>query len=181
MSDEEIRGRNFVLEGQFSPDWDKYWTHNGTGFAVTNEDDQGPYLLMNQKAMVSQLFDTVVFTERQMAGATYRIAFRYENYGEGPGAGVVIRTSSGKAQPIDLSGRIPEKPLADWNPFPSYAIDDVVAADTDITLELQGPDIGGSSGLRITDIDVQLHLVPLQLTRIQLDDRVYETPTPVNA
>lgn len=182
MSDEEIRGRNFVLAGLFPSNWKTHWTHNGEGAAVINTDPEyGHYLMMNGKAIVTQAFDTAVFTERQMEGATYRIAFQYENYGDKAGAKVVIKTGTGKEHSIDLSGKTPDRPLADWNPFPSYAMEDVVAADKNITLDLQGPVEKGSSGLRITDIDVQLHLVPLQLKHIQLDDRVYETPTPVKA
>ncbi|MDQ3200921.1 MAG: hypothetical protein M3Q94_01935 [Pseudomonadota bacterium] len=181
MSDEEIEGRNFVLEGNFSPDWKTHWTHNEKGTVAINQDALGSYLLMNQKAMVTQLFDTTVFTERQMEGATYKIAFRYENLGGGADAGVLIRTSTGKEHWINLSGITPEMPLANWNDYPSYSIDSVVADDKNITLELQAPDVTGSSGLCITDIEVQLHLVPLQLKSIQIDDRVYETSTSINA
>lgn len=178
MSDDEIRGRNFILHGRFSSGWNTPWKHNGTGAARTFADpDYGNYLMMNGRAIVAQVFDTAVFTDAQMEGATYRIAFQYENLGEGGNSKTLIKTGTGKQIPIDLSGKPPSKPLADWNPFESFAINDVVAADKTIDVELHGSDLGGSQGLRITDVDVQLHLVPLQLERIQLDDKVYEGQT----
>ena len=178
MSDDEIRGRNFILHGRFPAGWNTPWKHNGTGYARTYSDEvYGNYLMMNGSAIVTQAFNTAVFTDAQMEGATYRIAFQYENYGEGGNSKVIVKTEAGKQIPIDLSGKPPSKPLADWNPFESFAINDVVAADKTIDVELHGSDSGGSAGLRITDVDVQLHLVPLRLERIQLDGKVYEGQT----
>lgn len=179
MSDDEIRGRNFILHGRFPSGWDIPWKKKSVeGNARTYEDTEfGYYLMMNEKAIVTQVFDTAAFTDAQMEGATYRIAFQYENLGEGGNSKVNIKTGTGKQIPIDLSGVLPSKPLAEWNPYDSFAINDVVAADKTIDVELHGSDLGGSSGLRITDVDVQLHLVPLQLERIKLDDKVYEGQT----
>ncbi|MBV7544984.1 hypothetical protein KW849_01505 [Pseudomonas sp. PDM26] len=178
MSDDEIRGRNFILHGRFSSGWNTPWKHDGQGAARTFEDpDYGNYLMMNGKAIVAQAFDTAVFTDAQMEGATYRIAFQYENFGEGENSKVLVITGIGKQIPIDLSGKPPSKPLADWNPFESFAIDGVVAADKTIAVEMHGSASSGSSGLRMTDVDVQLHLVPLQLARINLDGKLYEGQT----
>ena len=178
MSNDEIRGRNFILHGRFPSDWKTPWKQIGPGNARTFADpDYGNYLMMNLKAIVAQTFDTAVFTDAQMEGATYRIAFQYENYGDGGNSKVLVKTGTGKQIPIDLSGQPPSKPLADWNPFESFAINDVVAADKTIDVELHGSDSSGSAGLRITDVDVQLHLVPLRLERIQLDGKVYEGQT----
>lgn len=175
MSEDEIQGRNLVIDGRFSETWKSNWEHDGVGNAVPFRDDvYGNYLTMNQKAGVSQSFDTAIFTEEQLKGASYRISFQYENYGEGDNAGVEIKTASGKNDFIDLSGKKTRQPLADWNLYPSYEIKEVVAADENIALKLQGSDLGGSSGLRMTDIRVDLHLVPLKLKSIQLDGRHYE-------
>lgn len=177
MSEDEIQGRNLVKDGRFPATWKSNWTHDLIGNAVAFGDPVfGNYLTMNQKAGVSQSFDTVIFTEEQLKGASYRISFQYENYGDGDNAGVEIETSSGKNDFIDLSGKKTRQPLADWNRYPSYEFRDVVAADENIALKLQGSDLGGSSGLRMTDIRVDLHLVPLKLTSLKVDERFYEVP-----
>lgn len=177
MSEDEIQGRNLVKDGRFPTTWRSHWTHDGVGQAVTRVDsDYGNYLMMNQKAGVSQAFDTATYTEEQLTGASYRISFQYENYGAGGNAGVEIENDSGKRDFIDLSGKKTRQPLADWNHYPSYGIKDVEAADKKITLRLQGSDLGGSSGLRITDIRMDLHLVPLKLSKLDVDGRSYEVP-----
>jgi hypothetical protein len=177
MSEDEIQGRNLIKDGRFPATWKSNWAHDGVGNAVPFGDPVfGSYLTMNRKAGVSQAFDTAIFTEEQLKGASYRISFQYENYGEGDNAGVEIETDSGIVDFIDLSGKKTRQPLADWNLYPSYGIRDVVAADEKIALKLQGSDLGGSSGLRMTDIRVDLHLVPLKLTGLKVDDRHYEVP-----
>ena len=177
MSEDEIQGRNLVKDGRFPTGWDSNWTPDGVGQAVTREDsDYGSYLMMNRTARVSQVFDTAIFTEDQLKGANYRISFQYENYGEGANAGVEIENGSGKKDFIDLSGKRTKQPLADWNHYPSYGIKEVVVADENITLRLRGPDSGGSTGLRITDIRVDLDLVPLKLSKLDVDGRSYEVP-----
>lgn len=181
MSNDEIRGCNFVQHGRFPGGWETHWTHDGQGNVRNFTDPEyGNYLMMNERAIVHQTFYTAVFTERQMEGATYKIAFQYENLGEGGNSKVIVRTAGGKDLPIDLSVKNPDQPLADWNHYSPNAFEIVVAADENITLELHGSDLSGSSGLRMTDVDVQLHLIPLQLKHIQLDDRVYQTQTLVN-
>lgn len=52
-----------------------------------------------------------------------------------------------------------------------------MAADKTIDVEMHGSDLGSSSGLRMTDVDVQLHLEPLKLARIKLDGKLYEGQT----
>ncbi|WP_223480247.1 MULTISPECIES: hypothetical protein [unclassified Pseudomonas] len=177
MSEIEIQGRNLIKDGRFPATWKSNWRHDGVGNAVSFGDPVfGNYLTMNMKAGVSQAFNTAIFTEEQLKGASYRVSFQYENYGEGDNAGVEIETGSGKKDFIDLSGKKTRQPLADWNLYPSYGIRDVVAADENIALKLQGSDLGSSSGLRMTDIRVDLHLVPLKLTGLKVDGRHYEVP-----
>ncbi|CAI8828296.1 CBM6 domain-containing protein [Pseudomonas sp. IT-P44] len=177
MSEIEIQGRNLIKAHRFPADWKSYWTHDNVGNVQVRGDPAfGNYLIMNESAGVSQAFDTAIFTEEQLKGASYKISFQYENYGEGNGAGVEIVTGEGKFDFIDLSGKDPRQPLADWRFYPSYGIRDVVAADKNITLQLQGSDVGGSSGLRMTDIRVDLHLEPLKLTNIKVDERDYGVP-----
>jgi hypothetical protein len=177
MSEDEIQGRNLVKDGRFPATWKGFWTHDGVGnVALFGDPVFGNYLTMNRKAGVSQTFNTVNFTEEQLKGASYRVSFQYENYGDGDNAGVEIETGSGKNDFIDLSGKKNRQPLADWNLYPSYGIRDVVVADENIALKLKGSDLGGSSGLRMTDIRVDLHLVPLKLTGLKVDDRHYEVP-----
>ena len=175
MTDEEIKGRNLVQRGRFPSDWKTFWTHDGVGNAVVSTDPlYDYYLMMNRLAKVTQVIETPVFTPAQMTGVVFRIAFVYENYHDGGNSKVVLTTTSGKVTPIDLSGKIPEQPQADWNPFPYLTIEGMTSADRDLTVDLHGSDLAGSSGLRITDIDVDVRLVPLVLEKIQLDDRVYE-------
>lgn len=177
MSEDEIQGRNLVKDGRFPASWESNWTHDGVGNVVTREDDvYGRYIMMNQTARVSQVLDTARFTEEQLKGASYRISFQYENYNDGANAGVEIEIGSGKKDFIDLSGQKTRQPLADWNHYPFYGIKDVVVADENITLRLRGSALGGSSGLRMTDIRVDLHLVPLEVKGIKLDGRYYEVP-----
>ena len=177
MSEDEIQGRNLIKDGRFPATWKSHWAHDGVGNAVSFEDPFfGNYLTMNRKAGVSQAFETAIFTEEQLKGASYKISFQYENFGDGDNAGVEIKTVSGENDFIDLSGKKTRQPLADWNLYPSYGIRDVVAADENIALKLQGSDLGGSSGLRMTGIRVDLHLVPLKLTGLKVDDRHYEVP-----
>ncbi|MEZ1315455.1 hypothetical protein QIW53_05505 [Pseudomonas fluorescens] len=175
MSEDEVKGRNLILRGRFPSDWKTSWTHDGVGsVAIATDPGYGYYLMMNRLAKVTQVIDAPVFTAAQMTGVTYRIAFVYENWGDGANSKVVLTTGSGKVTPIDLSGKIPEQPDAEWNPYPYFTIKDMSAADRDLTVDLHGSDKSGSSALRITDIDVDVRLVPLVLEKIQLDDRVYE-------
>lgn len=177
MSEDEIQGRNLIKDGRFPATWKSNWRHDGVGNAVSFGDPVfGNYLTMNQKAGVSQSFNTAIFTEEQLKGANYRISFQYENYGEGDNAGVGIQTESGINDFIDLSGKKTRQPLADWNPYLPYEIKDVAAADKTIALHLKGSDSGGSSGLRMTDISVYLHLKPLKLKSLQVDERFYDVP-----
>ncbi|MGF6087702.1 hypothetical protein [Pseudomonas sp. 18173] len=175
MSNDEIRGRNLIADGRFSSDWKEHWTHfNGKGIARTFADPEyGFYLMINGEAAVTQTFDTAPLTTAQLANAWYRLSFQYENYGEGANSKVVVRSGTGVADSIDLSGKIPDQPLAEWNPFEPYGLT-VVAADNDMTFELHGSSLGGSNGLRMTDLDVQLHLAPLELAWAKVDDRTYE-------
>jgi hypothetical protein len=180
MSEDEVKGRNLIAYGRFSPGWnddedDHAWKHDGVGEVGTFTDPEfGYFLMMNKLATVTQRVEAPVFTAAQMAGVTWRIAFMYENFGNGGNSKVVLRTTSGKQTPIDLSGKPPEQPQADWAHFAYFDIKEMTAADTDLTVALHGSDSIGSSGLRITDIDVDVRLVPLVLEKIQLDDRVYE-------
>ncbi|TVT79431.1 hypothetical protein [Pseudomonas sp. H3(2019)] len=178
MSEDEIRGRNLITDGRFSSNWKEYWTHfNGNGIARTFADPAyGYYLMMNGEAAVTQTFDTAPLTTAQLTKAWYRLSFQYENYGDGANSKVLLRSGTGKEDPIDLSGKLPDKPLADWNFYEPYTLT-VVQDDKDITVELHGSDLGGSSGLRMTDLDIQLHLAPLTLRKIQVDERTYEIPT----
>ncbi|UWF52168.1 hypothetical protein NYP20_14865 [Pseudomonas sp. N3-W] len=175
MSEDEIQGRNLITDNRFSPNWKEHWTlFNGKGIARPFTDPTYDYyLMMNGEAAVTQTFDTAPLTTAQLTNAWYRLSFQYENYGDGANAKVVVRPSTGKDDLIDLSGRIPDKPQADWNFYAPYPLT-LVADDKDITVELHGSDLGGSSGLRITDLNVQLHLAPLTLSKLQVDDRTYE-------
>ncbi|WP_460157669.1 hypothetical protein [Pseudomonas sp. S2_H10] len=175
MNEDEIRGRNLIVDGRFPSSWKEHWSHfNGKGLARTFSDPvYGFYLMMNGEAAVKQTFDTAPLTAAQLTKASYRLRFLYENYGDGANSKVIVRTSTGVEDPIDLSGKIPEHPQAEWNPFEPYQFT-VVAADQDVDIELHGSALGGSSGLRITDIDVQLHLAPLELKSVTLDERSYE-------
>jgi hypothetical protein len=175
MSNNEIRGRNLIVDGRFSSEWREHWTHfNGKGAVRTFTDpDYDNYLIMNGEAAVTQTFDTAPLTTAQLAKAWYRLSFQYENYGDGSNSKVIVRSGTGVEDPIDLSGKIPDRPLAEWNPFEPYQLT-VVAADKDMTVELHGSSLSGSSGLRMTDLDVQLHLAPLELAWAKVDDRTYE-------
>ena len=169
---EPIPGRDLIQYGRFSANWNTVWTHDGTGAAVTVSDPTyGAFLMTNGLAEVTQDISLPDFTEAQMPRVTPRVAFQYENYNEGPGAGVLITTSKGVEFSIDLSGKTTK---ANWNPYPFNAIKGVTAADTSLGATVKAPDISGSSGLRITDIKVDLLLVPLKLNAIQLDEKVYE-------
>lgn len=175
MNEDEIRGRNLILDGRFSSDWRENWTHfNGKGAAKTFADPAyGYYLMMNGEAAVKQTFETAPLTTAQLTKAWYRLSFQYENYGDGGNSKVIVRTGTGVEDPIDLSGKIPEQPQAEWNPFEPYPLT-VVAADKHMDIEPHGSSLGGSSGLRITDIDVQLHLAPLELACLEVDERIYK-------
>jgi hypothetical protein len=176
MSDDEIRGRNLIVDGRFSSDWKDHWRHfNDKGIARTFTDpDYDNYLMMNGEAAVTQTFDTAPLTTPQLAKAWYRLSFQYENYGDGSNSKVIVRSGTGVEDPIDLSGKFPDRPQAEWNPFAPYPLT-VVAADNDMAVELHGSSLGGSSGLRMTNLDVQLHLAPLQLAWAKVDDRTYES------
>ncbi|MEB0224536.1 hypothetical protein [Pseudomonas sp. 10S4] len=180
MNEDEIRGRNLITDGRFSDNWSKNWPRlNNDGFVATYGDPgYGQYLALVIKATVGQTFETVNLTARQFEGATYKINFVYENYLSGAGSKVILKTSSGTVDEIDLSGRkVSEDTLADWNEFYDYPIAKAVADDRTISVELLGPsEQSESRALRITDIDVQLHLVPLKLASLQVDDRSYPVP-----
>jgi len=172
MSEEEIRGRNLIVDGRFS-DWRAHWERIGSqGYVAEFEDDEYDYyLMMNGEAAVRQTINTAPLTTAQLMNAWYGLSFQYENFGDGPNAKVIIRPATGEEDEIDLSGKIPE-PQADWNPYLGYEFA-VVEADEHVTVELHGSSSGGASGLRITDLDVQLHLAPLRTRCVQVDDRVY--------
>jgi len=175
MSNEEIQGRNLISHGRFSAGWDTHWKHNGQGAARTFTDPAyGNYLMMNRLAEVVQVVALPVFTQEQMQGVKHRIGLAYENHGDGPDSKIVVTTSSGKEFTIDLSGKPPGGTLADWNLYPLKELDVVEQTDLDVSVKLCGPNLGGSSGLRISDVVVDVRLAPLVLTNIQLDDRVYE-------
>lgn len=175
MNEDEIRGRNLVVDGRFSSGWKEHWSHfNGKGIARTFSDPvYGFYLMMNGAAAVRQTFDTAPLTTAQLTKASYRLSFQYENYGDGANSKVIVRTSTGVDDEIDLSGKIPEQPQADWNPLEPYQFT-VVEDDKHIVIEPHGSALGGSNGLRLTDFDVQLHLAPLVLKSVMLDERSYE-------
>ncbi len=173
MSDELIQGRNLIRHGRFPAEWKDAWTPNGVGNARPNTDAvYGAYLMMNALAEVTQVIPLPTFTEAQMEGVILRTRFMYENYNEGPGAGVLFKTSAGVEFSIDLSGK--KNPFAEWNEYVWANLPGVTAADTNLEMTLKAPDIGGSGGLRITDVEVDLLLVPLRLETIQLDGRIYE-------
>lgn len=174
MNEDEIPGLNFIKAGRFPSAWKDSWTHAG-GFARTLADpDYGYYLLMNDKAVVTQIFQTADFTAAQLEKAWYGLSFQYENYGDGSNSKVIIITGDGLEQPIDLSGKIPDKPMADWNYFPPYPLTNIIADYEIITIELHGSDLKESSGLRMTDVNIQLHIEPLKLSRLQVDEVPYE-------
>ena len=175
MSTDEIKGRNLIIEGEFPPTWKAHWEHfNGTGNARNFYDGQKTYLMMNGYAAVIQTVNTALLTTAQMINAQYRLSFQYENLGGGSNSKVVVKPSEGNVDSIDLSGKLPVHPEADWNPFTPYNLT-VVAEDKNLAFELHGSALGGSVGLRITDFDVQLHLTPLTLSKLEVDDRVYPT------
>lgn len=175
MNEDEIRGRNLIVDGRFSSDWTEHWTRvNEKGMARTFADPvYGFYLMMNEESAVKQTFDTAPLTAAQLTKACYKLSFQYENLGEGANSKVIVRPSSGVEDPIDLSGKFPEQPQADWNPFVPYQLT-VEAADQHIDIEPHGSALEGSNGLRLTDFDVQLHLAPLVLKSVTLDERSYE-------
>jgi hypothetical protein len=175
MNEDEIRGRNLIEDGRFPSTWKKHWNHfNGKGNPVTNNDPTyGQYLLLNEQAAVAQVVNTVLFSPAQMPNATYKLSFQYENYGNDANAKVAVITSNGVEDSIDLSGKAPAHPQADWSAFTPYAFA-VVATDENLRFELHGSEGRESRGLRITDLNVQLHLAPLTLNRLQVDDRTYE-------
>ncbi|CAI8871963.1 DUF642 domain-containing protein [Pseudomonas sp. IT-196MI5] len=175
MNDDDIKGRNFILRGNFPADWKSSWTHDGVGYAVIQKDESvGDYLAMNSLAKVEQKMDTATFSESQMTGVKYRIAFMYENYLDGENSKVVVITSKGKEFPIDLSGKIADQPLADWNHYDLNQMDIFEAGDTDFTVELHGSKKAGTAALRMANVEVDVKLDPLALKTIQLDGRVYE-------
>ncbi|PTR29405.1 hypothetical protein [Pseudomonas sp. GV085] len=175
MSDDEIKGRNLILRGNFPADWKNSWTHDGVGNAVIQKDESvGNYVAMNSRAKVEQKMATPTFSESQMTGVAYRIAFMYENYLDGENSKVVVITSKGKESIIDLSGRIANQPLADWNYYDLNKLDDFEAGDTDFTVQLHGSSKAGTAALRMVNVEVDVKLVPLALKTIQLDDRVYQ-------
>ncbi|RON02005.1 hypothetical protein BK659_26210 [Pseudomonas brassicacearum] len=176
MSTDEIKGRNLITAGRFPSDWTEYWPRLLTGGnARTFADDYyGYYLIMNGNAAVIQTVNTAPLTTAQMINAQYRLSFQYQNFGGGSNSKVVVRPSTGREDPIDLSGKLPVHPEADWNPFTPYDLT-VVAEDENLAFELHGSDMADANGLRITDFDVQLHLTPLTLSKLEVDDRVYST------
>ncbi|WP_223529095.1 hypothetical protein [Pseudomonas sp. GL-R-19] len=175
MNDDDIKGRNLILRGKFPSDWRSSWTHDNVGNAVIQNDDiVGNYLAMNNLAKVEQKIDTVTFSESQMTGVAYRIAFMYENYQDGENSKVVVITSKGKEFPIDLSGKTASQPLADWNRYDLNELDVFEAEDTDFTVQLHGSSKTGGAALRMVNVEVDVKLIPLALKTIQLDDRVYE-------
>ena len=175
MSEDEIRGRNLIVRGDFSDGWDDVWKRVGEqGYVARFEETGiGYYVMMNQSSVIKQTFETACLSSAQLTKAQYRLSFKYENSGDGTNSKVIIRNPRGGEVPIDLSGKIPEQPQADWNPFEPYELT-VVAADQHIDIEPHGSALGGSNGLRLTDFDVQLHLAPLVLKSVMLDERSYE-------
>ena len=175
MNDDEIKGRNLILRGNFPADWKNFWTHDGVGNAVIQKDESvGDYLAMNSLAKVEQKMATPTFSESQMAGVAYWIAFMYENYLDGKNSKVVVITSNGKESNIDLTGKIADQPLADWIHYKPKHLDDLEAGDTDFTVELHGSSKAGTAALRMVNVEVDVKLVPLVLKTIQLDGKVYE-------
>lgn len=176
MSTDEIKGRNLITAGRFPSDWMEYWTrvHTDGNVRTFADEEYGNYLIMNGNSAVIQTVNTAPLTTAQMINAQYRLSFLYENLGGGSNSKVVVKPSEGNVDSIDLSGKLPVHPEADWNPFTPYNLT-VVAEDKNLAFELHGSDSGGSDGLRITDLDVQLHLTPLTLSKLEVDDRVYPT------
>ncbi|KAL0630322.1 hypothetical protein Q9L58_010830 [Maublancomyces gigas] len=180
MNEDEIPGRNLITDGRFSDRWRDHWKRlNSDGDVSTFTDpDYGQYLALAMKALVGQTFNTADLTEQQLTGATYKINFVYENYGSGAGSTVYLKTSGGAVEPINLSGlKASEETLADWNTYYDHSFAKVVANDSNISVELLGPaETSDTKQLRITDINVQLHFVPLKLARLQVDERLYQVP-----
>lgn len=171
MNDEKIPGRNLMAYPNFDPGWPESWTHDGVGAVKEFLDDVFRYyMLLNQNAQLAQLVTTPVFTEAQWLGVTYLLAFQYENAGNGKGAKVVLKTGEGKETAIDLSG-ISQK--ANWNYYEPLPLDQMAAADRSLTVTVHGSDRGGSAGLRITEIIVDVELVALEVKQIQVDEKVY--------
>lgn len=176
MSDDEIEGRNLITDGSFSTDWAKSWTHDGVGNAVQFADPETTYLMMNAWAVVTQKVPLPRWTADQMSGVNHLFEFDYENLGEGGNSKVVLQTSGGKTQTLNLSGKPDAKQLyAEWRPFPEISIDNVDAATTDLTVVLHGSDHPptSSSGLRITKIEHRVRLAALEVKSLQLDGREY--------
>ncbi len=183
MNEYEIEGRNLVLFGTFSTGWDDEWEHfNSLGTTQPLNDGALTFLRLNGFAAIRQTFDTADFTAEQLKSALYRLSFKYDNNGDGLNSRLVIIPSTGKEQPIDLSGKksvadstglvLEEEPLADWKPYLNEPVE-VLLADKNITLQVHGSDKVGVAGLFVTSINAQLHLAPLKLIRIQIDERTY--------
>ncbi len=175
MSEDEIRGRNLIVRGDFSDGWDDVWERVGEQGHVGRYEETGIgyYVMMNQSSVIKQTFDTARLSSAQLTQAQYRLSFKYENSGDGTNSKVIIRTASGVVDPIDLSGKPPEQPQAAWNNFEPYPFD-VVEDDRSIDIEPHGSALGGGAGLRLKGFDVQLHLPPLVLKSVTLDERSYE-------
>ncbi|MHC8291009.1 hypothetical protein ACYZUD_30220 [Pseudomonas sp. XS1P51] len=172
MKTEKKRGRNLVLSGRFPDKWGSHWTRIGEqGNWGRYEDlDYGFYLRLNGQAAYSQSVDTVSFTQPQLEQVEYKVSFRYENAGNFPEAKVILKAST--EHEILLSTKKRSDSLASWRDY----LDDVftvVLADSDIGLQIHGATGGGSSGLLTTDFDIQIHLPPLKLKSLKLDQREY--------
>lgn len=171
MSDEEIPGRNLVAYSNFDPGWDESWIHDGTGFVRELIDpDHGYYMLMNERAQLLQSLTSPVFTAAQWPGVKYRLAFLFENAGNGKEPRVVVKTSLGKETNIDLSG-IAQK--ANWNDYEPLHLEEMTVADTGLDITLHGSEKMGAAGLRITQVRCDLLLDPLEVTQLKLDEKVY--------
>jgi len=176
MSEGKIRGRNLVKSGRFPDDWESDWKRRGSQGGKLRQTDPkyGHYLLLNGQAVYVQSIAIPSFSTLQFDKVEYRVGFQYENWGDGKLAKVVLKPSNGEEDPIPLSLGENAGTLAEWRPYLEHTTN-VLQTDTVIDLEIHGSDKTGSSGLRTTDFDIQIHLLPLKLKSLKLDGRDYSS------
>jgi hypothetical protein len=175
MSEDSIRGRNLVESGRFPDGWEEHWKRRGTqGGKVWQTDPMfGHFLLLNGRAVYVQSIATPSFSEAQFDKVEYRVGCQYENWGEGGAAKIVLKPANGEEDTIDLSGIKGAETLAEWRPYLEHPTK-VLQTDETIDIEIHGSDKTGSAGLRTTDFDIQVHLPALELTKLKLDNTLYQ-------
>ena len=175
-SDELIEGRNLIEHGDFSGDWRTVWTVSGNPLVREDSATGKTYLYMVKGATIAYTFPLPV---RPDIDAVYWFSFAYEVVGNKPsqvrltaGGGKVLFEESFLSRKSTADADMSDnQPLADFRPYEPFAIQGLERSETEVVLLVTSADGGQLDGINVTDFKIDLHLVPLELRELWLDDR----------